>query len=118
MDNNGVLFAKIGFNGETVCEISYTHGSSHFGIYWIKSEYNDILKMKFYNETMTIKTWLESLMIILGYSYIESKSMLMLKPLDIDYIPFDDDEKMDSIPWAGFHNYYPGHVFEIDIIAS
>ena len=111
-----VLFAKIGFNGETVCEVEIDESVHKFSIYWIKFEYKELIKIK-YQDTQSVKKWLEDLCAILGYSSIISTNMSLMDMNEIDYKYFDDIEKLDR-SWAGFHNSFPTYIFEFDIVSG
>jgi hypothetical protein len=111
------LFAKIGFNGSTVCEIDYDTKKHKFNIFWMNHTHNDLIKINEHNKHYTVNEWLDSLCVLLGYTLIQSTHIMVLKPKTSDLIYFDNLSLLNR-PWDGFHNYHPDYTFEFGISSN
>ena len=109
-----ILFAQIGVNGNTICEINWEEKTRSFSIYWIRREFKGLLDVKYYDCDVKASEWLHSLALIMGFNEVSFVDILKKKQTEIDFKPFGGIEKLQT-PWAGFHNSDPYAVYEISL---
>lgn len=111
------LFAQIGINNETICEVTFNERTHSFSIYWIRKEFKGMIEINYFDCLITVKDWLNSLIAIVGHEKISYADILIKKREDIDFKHYGDLNRL-NIAWCAFHNSDPYATFEINLVTS